>query len=181
MRSLLLVVFCMFVINVPAYAEVGVGDTLPTNLELDDAKGIQQSFESVKGDKGVVLVFVRSVDWCPYCQVQLLDLRGEDGAKITDIGYSIVTISYDATDALNAFAMKYKFDHVMLSDAGSKTIRAFGILNEDFASDHFAFGVPHPHVYVVSADKTVQAVLAEDTYKKRPQLDVIVEAIQGVQ
>ena len=67
----------------------------------------------------------------------------------------------------------------MLSDEGSSTIRAFGILNEDFAQDHFAYGVPHPHVYVVGTDGTVQAVLAEETYKKRPTVEAIVEAIEG--
>jgi len=174
----LFVFMFMFVVS-PAFAGGEVGEKLPTNLALLDKDGAEQNFDSIKGDKGAVLVFVRSADWCPYCQVQLLDLRGEDGERITDLGYSIATISYDAPEALNKFATRYKFNHVMLSDKGSETIKAFGILNEDFAPDHFAYGVPHPHVYVVNRDGIVQAVLAEEGYKKRPQLEVIVDAIKG--
>lgn len=177
MRVLFLMVFSFFVVSAPAFAEVKVGDQLPVKLELLDSKGDAQSFDSVKGEKGAVLVFVRSVDWCPYCQVQLLDMRGEDGAKITDLGYNIVTISYDSPETLDKFSTFYKFEHVMLSDVGSETIKAFGILNEDFAPDHFAYGVPYPYVYVVAAEGTVQAVLSESGHKKRPQIDAIVDAI----
>jgi len=67
----------------------------------------------------------------------------------------------------------------MLSDQGSETIKAFGVLNEDFEPDHFAYGVPYPVVYVVGYDGVVQAVLQEDGYKKRPEIDVIVAAIKG--
>jgi len=177
-RVLFLMVFGFFVVTAPALAAVEVGDQLPTKLELSDKDGNAQSFDSVKGEKGAVLVFVRSADWCPYCQVQLLDLRGEDGARITDLGYSIVTVSYDAPELLNKFATRYKFEHTMLSDEGSGTIKAFGVLNEDFAPDHFAYGVPHPHVYIVNAQGVIQAVLAEESYKVRPKVDVIVEAIE---
>lgn len=161
----------------PAAAPVEVGQEIPTDLALLDKDGEMQSFDTVKGEKGAVLVFVRSADWCPYCQVQMLDLRGDDGKKITDLGYSIVTISYDAPEVLNKFATKYRFEHVMLSDKGSETIKAFGILNEKYAPGHFAYGVPNPHVYVVDTNGVVEAVLAEDGYKERPQIEAIVEAI----
>ena len=178
MRHLILTFLVLF--TLPAFAAVGVGDQLPTSLELADKNGEMQSYNSIKGDKGAILVFVRSADWCPYCQVQLLNLRGDDGAPITDLGYSIVSISYDDPPLLKKFADKYRFDHVMLSDKGSETIKAFGILNEDFAPDHFAYGVPKPHVYVVNNEGIVQAVLAEESYKKRPPVEAIVEAIKGV-
>lgn len=179
MHHFVLTVIALFVFVSPGFAAVEVGQPLPTNLELLDAKGEQQNFDSIKGEKGAVVIFVRSADWCPYCQVQLLDLRGEDGTPITDLGYSIVTISYDAPDLLNKFATKYKFDHVMLSDEGSETIKAFGIFNDSFAPDHFAYGVPHPTIYVVSADGVVQAVLAEEGHKKRPQAEAILESIRA--
>ena len=181
MRALLITVFAFFITSSASLADVKAGDPLPSKLELLDKNAEAQSFETIKGEKGAVLVFVRSADWCPYCQVQLLDLRAEDGAKITDLGYNIIAISYDAPEKLKTFAERYNFDHVMLSDKGSEVIKAFGILNEDFAPDHFAYGVPHPHIYIVSNDGIIQAVLSEEGYKKRPQADVIVKAIKSNQ
>ena len=153
-----------------------IGQTIPTNLELSNQNGDTQSFESITGKKGLVLIFVRSADWCPYCQVQMLDLKNDAG-KIIEHGYNIVTVSYDAPDVLKAFADKYDFPLTMLSDSDSQTIKAFGILNEKFASDHFAYGVPHPYVYVIGNDKIIQAVLSEEGYKKRPQISAIKQAI----
>jgi len=106
-------------------------------------------------------------------QLELMDKNGDAQSFDTITGEK-------APELLAKFSVRYKFDHVMLSDQGSETIKAFGILNENFAPDHFAYGVPKPHVYVVAADGTVQAVLAEETYKKRPQVDAIVEAIEGI-
>lgn len=178
MRGFLLIVFGFLLFTADAQAAAKVGEMIPIDLSLQNQSGEVQSFENLVGDKGVVLVFVRSADWCPYCQVQLLDLRGEDGKRITDLGYNIVTISYDTPELLKKFGDRYGFDHMMLSDTDSKTIKAFGILNETFAPDHFAYGVPNPHVYVVGRDKNIKAVLAEESYKKRPQVDAIVEAIE---
>lgn len=161
-----------------ALAAAQVGDEIPNALALPDQNGEVQSFESLAGEKGLVLVFVRSADWCPYCQVQLIDFRDE-GQAITDLGYNVVPISYDAPEKLKAFADKYKFPYTMLSDEGSVAIKDFGILNEEYQPEHFAHGVPKPHVYVINNDKVIQAVLAEEGYKNRPQIEAIVEAINA--
>lgn len=180
MRNLVLLVLGFLIVSAPVMAAVEVGQALPTDLALVDKNGELQNFDRVKGEKGAVLVFVRSADWCPFCQKQLIALR-EYGTQITGLGYNIVSVSYDLPDALKVFAAKRRIPYTMLSDKGSETIKAFGILNEDFAPDHFAYGVPHPTVYVVGADGVVQAVLAEEGYKDRPQIEAIVEAINGLE
>ena len=181
--SIVLSVLVLAVMPLSAMADthaVKAGDTIPHSLELKDQSGEVRGFESYTGDKGTVVVFVRSADWCPYCQVQMLDLRGDEGKRITDLGFTIVTVSYDAPEVLKKFTDKYNFEHVMLSDEGSEAIKAFGILSDKYQPDHFAYGVPQPHVYVVGNDKLIHAVLSEDGYKKRPQVDVIVETINGL-
>lgn len=171
---ILAVFLCIF--SFGAFAAGNVGDTLPGGLALPDYTGEVQSYDSVKGEKGTVVVFVRSVEWCPFCQVQLLDLR-DNGGQITDLGYNIVTVSYDKPDALKNFKSKYGFSYMMLSDEDSATIKALGILNEDYEPDHFAYGVPKPTVYIVGDDGVIHDVLAEEGYKKRPQIDVILGSI----
>lgn len=176
---ILFAVFGVFLLAKPAVAEVKVGDALPSGLTFIDKDGEGQDFNSVKGKKGAVLVFVRSADWCPFCQKQLIELR-DFGGPITDMGYEIVSISYDLPDAIKMFAVKHRIPFTMLSDQGSEAIKAFGILDEEQKPGTFSYGIPRPHVYVVSEDGIVKAVLAEEGYKKRPQIEQIIEVIKEV-
>ena len=179
-RNILMTVFAlMLLVPAVAMAAAGAGQQIPHDLALKNQNGEVQSFDALSGEKGVVLVFVRSVDWCPYCQAQMLDLR-DKGQAIQELGYSIVTISYDKPEVLKAFSDKYNYPYTMLADVGSVAIKDFGILNEEFNPDHFAYGVPHPYVYVIGKNQFIRAVLAEEGYKKRPQIDVIAEAIKGL-
>jgi len=180
MRILALAVLVIFTFSTPVLAAAEIGQPFPVEISLKDHNGEVQTLETLRGDKGTVLVFVRSADWCPYCQVQLLDLR-TDGAPITEAGYNIVSVSYDDPTLLKKFKDKYKFQYPMLSDEGSVVIKALGILNEDYAKDHFAYGVPNPTVYILGHDASVQAILAEEGYRKRPQVDVILETIKGLE
>lgn len=173
----LLLTFTVFSFSVQA-ADLKVGDQIPTSLELKDKTGEMRSFDNLKGEKGLVLFFIRSADWCPYCQVQLLDLRKGEADDIINAGYNITIISYDAPEELNKFATRYSFDFPMLSDEGSETIKAFGILNETKKPDTFGYGIPHPTIYVVAADKTIQGILKEESYTRRPEIQDIVKVIQ---
>ena len=173
-----LVVLAFVMLVVPAFAVVvGQGDKIPHSLETLDQNETVQSFTSLKGERGAVLVFVRSADWCPYCQVQLLDLRGI-GETIEDHGYNLVAISYDAPEKLKAFSSKYNFPFAMLSDRQSEIIKAFGILNTEMAEDTPYYGIPYPRVYIVSAEGVVQHVLSEEGYKKRPSPEDILELVK---
>lgn len=176
-RFLALLIFSVFLFSVPVYA-LEKGDRLPHDLAAKDQAGAEQNFESVKGEKGAVLVFVRSADWCPYCQAQLIDLA-DKGGEIDALGYSVVTVSYDDPEVLAAFADKYAFEYTMLSDLNSEIIKAFGILNEEMEPDSDYYGVPHPTIYVVNAQGIIQAVLAEEGYKTRPPVEQIIAAIKG--
>lgn len=158
-------------------ADVLKGSEIPHLLTSIDQNGDEQSFETVKGEKGAVLYFVRSADWCPYCQVQLLDIR-DYGPELIDAGYNVVAISYDAPEKLKAFADRYKFDYTMLSDKNSEIIKAFGILNEDMKEGTPYYGIPHPTIYVVNANGIVQNVFAEEGYKTRPAKESILNAIK---
>ncbi len=175
----LLMAFAVFSLPVLASADLKVGDKIPSNLELKNQTGEVQSFEALKGEKGLVLFFIRSADWCPYCQVQLLDLRKGAADEIINAGYNIAILSYDAPEKLQAFATRYKFNFPMLSDVNSKTIKEFGILNEEKQPGSFGYGIPNPTIYVVSQDKEIQGVLAEESYTRRPEIKDIVDVIQN--
>lgn len=169
----------LILIAVPAYAigNVKVGDTLPS-FQLEDYQGKKHSFDDLVGKNGMVLVFFRSAQWCPYCKAQLIDLK-KNKDKFEKEGYSIVGISYDTLNALMQFEQEQNPGYVLLSDPASKTIREFGLFNNNYAKGTLAYGVPHPAIYVVGKDKKVQAVLSEEGYKERPEVKDILAAIES--
>jgi len=151
-----------------------VGDQIPavSALKIADQNGDVQDWFT---QGPMVLVFVRSVDWCPYCQVQLLDLR-DVGEAIEENGYRVVTVSYDSSEKLKQFSEKYRFPYKMLSDPSSEIIDAFGIRDESYKGREGIYGIPKPHVYVVDAEGVIEHVLSEETYKKRPAADDVLKA-----
>lgn len=50
------------VANLPAHA-AGIGDKLPHALNVADQSGAERSFDTLKGGKGLILLFTRSLDW----------------------------------------------------------------------------------------------------------------------
>jgi len=61
------------------------GDRIP-GFELKDQAGQTQTFDSLKGTNGLLLMFNRSADWCPFCKSQLIDF--ESARKNFDKGDS---------------------------------------------------------------------------------------------
>ena len=180
MLKQLVLFLALMLIAVPAFAvgNVKEGGALP-DFNLKDSNGAMQNFNSLVGKNGMVLVFYRSADWCPYCKAQLIDLE-KNKDKFTKEGYSVVGISYDSTEVLKKFHTQHGSGITLLSDPASKTIREFGLFNDDYAKGTFAYGVPHPAVYVVGKDKKVHAVLAEKSYKERPQISFIMKVIDDL-
>ncbi len=104
-----------------------VGQTVP-DFRLTDQNGRTWTRSSIMGPKGAMLVFYRSADWCPYCKTQLVDLQGRLEALRAQ-GLGVAAISYDPVPTLAEFAARRQITFPLLSDAGSATIKAFGILN----------------------------------------------------
>lgn len=184
MTKRMLKVVLFLVLSLPVVASsaladdvVGVGDQAPS-LELQNQNEEPMTLATLSGEKGLVVAFVRSLDWCPYCKSQVVELN-KSSEQIEATGYNVATVSYDAPDVLKSFADKFDVGINLLSDPGSETIKAFGILNEEYDADHFAYGVPHPHIFVVSKEGTVLEVLAEEGYKERPTIESILKSLNS--
>ncbi len=154
------------------------GDNIPA-ISAADQDGTSQNWDSLRGEKGAVMIFVRSADWCPFCKIQMIDLQNR-AAEINDKGYSIVTVSYDPVADLKTFDNRYKVDYTMLSDPDSKLIAAFGILNETIEQDSDWYGIPYPAVYIVNPEGVIQARFGEEGHRERPQVDAILAKIEAL-
>ena len=78
------------------------GSRIP-ELRLPDQNGTLQTFESIRGPKGAMLVFYRSADWCAYCKSQLIEME-DSKPELTRLGLGIAAISYDPVPVLKSFA-----------------------------------------------------------------------------
>ncbi len=167
-----------FSLSVMASMNYGVdtGTEIPHSLELSDHNGELQSFDKLAGEYGAVLFFVRSVDWCPFCQKQLLDIA-QRGGEIEAKGYSLIFVSYDSVELLQKFQVQYDFPYTLLSDPESEAIQAFDILNTEMKEGTKYFGIPHPGVFIISRNGVIKGKLFEEGYKARPEIDRILSAI----
>lgn len=157
-----------------------VGETISLDFAAPDHTGTAQDFASVKGKKGAVVVFFRSAKWCPFCQMQLIDLNTNARAEIEKRGYKIVAVSYDKPEELAKFAKKWKVGFTLLSDDGSRMIDALGIRNEEYKEGHYAHGVPHPVIFVLDNDRKVLAKLSREGYRERPEPEVLIETLDSL-
>lgn len=142
-----------------------VGARIPA-FELPDREGNLQTFDSLKGENGMLLAFVRSADWCPFCKTQLVDLNSQL-ARFKAEGVGVVSVSYDTQEVLSDFGERQDIGFPMLSDRNSAAIKAFGILNTTVDPNDDVYGIPFPGMYVLDANGVVKAKYFEDSFQER--------------
>ena len=174
-KTLSLIIFSVLTAT-PAIA-ANVGDKIPHNLDLSDQTSTQQSFQSISGENGAVILFIRSAEWCPYCQAQLMDVNSRL-PEIRGAGYNVVSVSYDSIDSLDAFVKQRGIDYPLLSDKNSEAIKAFNLLNKEIREGSKQDGIPHPAIIVTNEQGLITHVFKEDGYKNRPDMDDVVAALK---
>jgi len=154
----------------------GVGDTAP-EFSLTADSGDEVSLSGLRAGGSVVVVFVRSADWCPFCRDQLRNLE-KNRAAIEAAGGHLVALSYDNVEVQAAAAKKLGLNFPLLADPESHTIKAFGILNKEAKGDYE--GLPHPAIFVVDTDGIIRAKLMEEGYRDRPSAELILAALAKI-
>ncbi len=110
-----------------------------------------QSLKDIYGEKGAVIVFFRSADWCPFCKRHLIELN-EVADQVKAKGYNMVGISYDSPEVMQQFTRDKSIKFPLLSDIGAKTVNDYGILNQQYKKGHRFYGIPLPGVLVINAE-----------------------------
>ncbi|WP_439635893.1 peroxiredoxin family protein [Oceanicaulis sp.] len=133
-----------------------VGQVAPA-LDVTDAAGAPRTLESLMGEQGMVVYFNRSLDWCPICLRQTLELEPHAEA-FADAGWPVAVLTYDAAETLGQVAERRGLSMALLSDPESRTIDAFGVRDPIYDDpDHLAYGVPYPITFVIDRDGVVVA------------------------
>jgi peroxiredoxin len=145
-------------------------------IALVDQAGKPQSFDTLAGQNGLLLLFFRSADWCPFCKGQLVDLEGAQKLFAAK-GIKVAGVSYDSPQVLAEFSRRKSITYPLLSDTGSKLIDAFGIRNVEATGTQA--GIPVPGYYLIDKQGVIKKQFFEDGYINRLTANNVYQNIFG--
>lgn len=138
------------------------------------------AINELSGDKGLIMLFFRSADWCGFCKKHLIELN-DNAKQLTQLGYGLAAISYDSTSILNTFAKEKELTYPLLSDQNAKTMSAYNILRNDYAIDDDNYGIPYPGVVVIDNKGNVIHKHFFEGYKKRVKFSALYSQLKNAQ
>jgi peroxiredoxin len=153
-----------------------VGTKAPDIGTRPDQTGKPRTFADLMGKNGLVFMFFRSADWCPYCQAQLIDVNG-GVAEIEKRGYHVAGLSYDSPEILAAFTAKRHIAYTLLSDPKSEVIDGYKLRDPEYPPGNRAYGVPRPIIFVLDPSGVIKAKLYEESFKVRPPVTAVISKL----
>jgi len=88
-------------------------------------------------------------------------------ADIRKAGRGLAAISYDPVPVLADFSRRRGITFPLLSDAGSETIKRYGILNTTIDPKNQLYGYPFPGTFIVDRQGIVTSRFFEEAYQER--------------
>jgi len=123
-----------------------------------DQTGEARAFEDLTGVAGLVVFFNRSLDWCPFCRVQAMEVEmafDEFYAR----GYGVVIVTTDTQMILARYASRHGTRTILLADPDSALMQALDVLDPAFPEEHRHHGLPYPATFILDSDGVVQDML----------------------
>jgi alkyl hydroperoxide reductase subunit AhpC len=88
-------------------------------------------------------------------------------------GLGVAVITYDPPEVLADFARRRGITFPMLSDKGSATIRAYGLLNTTVAPGNPTYGIPFSGSFMLDRQGRVTARFSKEAYQERTTVSTI--------
>ncbi|MDP9158973.1 MAG: AhpC/TSA family protein [Acidobacteriota bacterium] len=170
-----------------------LGEKAPP-FELQAHDGSAFSSQSVLERERLVVCFFRG-RWCPFCVGQL-EAMNAVLSQIRETGASLVAISPQTVKQSFFMADQHKFKFPLLSDAGNKAARSFGItyrvsedqqavyrkamINLPFVNGDESWELPIPATYILDHDRTVLYTSSNPDYTQRPEPSAILEILRNL-
>ncbi|MCW8875508.1 MAG: peroxiredoxin family protein [Kangiellaceae bacterium] len=145
------------------------GIEIGTSVPEISAIGIDKNsvnLNGLYGEKGLVLVFFRSADWCPFCKKHLIEIN-QWAEKIKQQGYHVAAISYDSPEVLKQFKDEAGISYTLLADVDSRTVNSYDVVNQKYKPGHRHYGIPYPGVMVIDTNGKLKDKYFYQGYKKR--------------
>ena len=167
------------------------GDRAP-DFMLPDVHGNKVRLSVLLEQGPVVLSFYRGA-WCPYCNLELRALQ-RALPELNSLGASLIAISPQSPDESLSTSEKNQLEFAVLSDADSRTAKAFGIafdLAEELRPIYRRFGhalpdkngvdswvLPIPATFIIAQDGIVALAFVDVDYRHRLDPAEILTALQ---
>lgn len=95
-------------------------------------------------------------------------------------GLGLVAVSYDSVATLADFSKRRGITFPLLSDAGSATIKRYGIFNTTVTdTSNFTYGIPFPGTFIVDSSERVTSRFFEAAYQERDTISSVMVRIGG--
>jgi peroxiredoxin len=161
-------------------------------FELSDHDGKVVSSSDLLSKGRLAVSFIRG-RWCPFCvgQMEAMNLAL---AQIQEAGANLVAISPQTVKQSYFMHDQHKLRFALLSDAGNKVARAFGLtyrvpdaqeaiyrrayVNLPLANGDDSWELPIPATYVLEQDGTVLYASANEDYTERPEPTELVDNLR---
>lgn len=161
-------------------ASLGIGVAAPV-APLRTVDGSEFDLAAAYADGPVVLVFYRG-GWCPYCTKHLREL-GAMEASLRERGFTILAVSPDRPEKLQATRDEHAVGITLLSDQDLALARAFGLafrVDDETVRRYEGFGIdlqaasgrdhqslPVPAVYLIDGDGIIRFAHSDPDYRTR--------------
>jgi peroxiredoxin len=152
-----------------------IGDIAPA-ISVINNQNQATTLNSLMGEKGLILVFFRSADWCSYCKKHLIALN-KDLQNFATLGYGLAGISYDSLEVLNQFVNQHAIKYPLLADTQAQTMAAYGILNKAYTKGDDNYGIPYPGIVIVNKKGKVIHKYFYEGYKNRVDFTKLYEKL----
>jgi peroxiredoxin len=101
-------------------------------------------------------------------------------AAFHEAGIEVVALTYDEPALQQLFIDKNGIEYPFLSDTDAFSVKALGILNEQYESGDGAYGIPHPGIFVLNTDMEIVGKIFVDGYEKRVSAPAVLDYAKGV-
>ena len=99
----------------------------------------------------------------------------ENIAQFDEAGLSLVLVTYDTPELQQAFIDKFGISFPVLSDQDAATVKALGILNEEYQPGDGNYGIPYPGMFILDAQMNVKAKIFVEAYAERVSADGVLQ------
>lgn len=148
-------------------------------IGAEDQDGNAQTLATLAGPNGLLLAFGRSVDWCPFCQRQVIDLATYND-RFMALGVRVAVITIDRPRKLKAFHSARSLPFPLLGDQGARHVRAFKVRNSLFGPRDPSYGIPYPGLVYIDAAGVIRARFAVEGYRAHPPPQAVLDAIAAL-
>ncbi|MEP3226581.1 MAG: redoxin domain-containing protein [Parasphingorhabdus sp.] len=156
---------------------LSVGDRVPLDIAVK-VDGKATNLAKLLEDGPIVLFFVRSVEWCGFCQAQLKAVE-QIIPDLESRGYRPIAVSYDPTDVQSKFLVDQKLNITLLSDESSSLIDGFELRDPQFTQGR-AEGVPYAAVMVIGQTGRILNKTISGNHTVRPRNQQILNLVDAI-